>query len=285
MPLSWVFLPSNYQHSPPFSSSIRPLPFKSFSIFCDKLPVAFLLVMCIPTFISWTVFPMIDSKAVFFSIREPSLVRFSIFITHETTSGCQLIIWKFAFILPLISTFIDTFTMFFSSYILSFIRRHISRLWPSLTPFTIRKITLPLAFISIPYALKGKYSSTLSLLLVKFSFVVPTLWANESSLTWRDSFNQRAFITATIRIDKMPWPMGHSLLPFAIGIVDESHIIDSICWCVFGSNGHLKAGSRLKRPQFLLYLDDIGMLLWYMFYWWIIFDELILTFNSFVPYS
>ena len=161
--------------------------------------MSFFAIFRIPALVNWSIFPLINTKSMFFAIYKASLVDLSIFVLHYSFSCSQIIIRKIAFVLPVLSFILST-PMLFTRNIFSFVNWQITWLYPSLFAFSIRQISLPSAFISIAYLFKRKHSSSLCLLLKKLAFVIPSLWTYKSALSTWDSFYKWPDIATAIWI-------------------------------------------------------------------------------------
>jgi hypothetical protein len=85
------------------------------------------------------------------------------------------------------------------------------------------------------------------------------LGAHEASLPIRHSLRKIAIVEAAIAIEQASLSAGQSVSPLAIGIVDQSFIIDSVGARFSDSFGGLKVGGWLEGFYLCLDFDDLGV--------------------------
>ena len=172
--------------------------------------------------------------------------------------------------------------MFFSSNIFTLIRGNRTRSCPCFMTFSIGKISFPLSFISISNSFVRESSYSLGLFLKQVSLVIPSLRADESSLSTRHTFYESTSIATSIGIIESSSSMRNSVFPFAVRSIDHSSIIDGICLWIFFSSWELRVKFGLKLFKFFFDFDDIAMRFGYGINWCKIFNELILVINALI---
>lgn len=223
----------NYTLALPFS--VYPFPLKHFPIGISVFAYSMFFVILVNPLKFRMIRPSISTVSMFFPVQKITFINLSVLI-HDTTLSVEHIVLKAAIIVKI---WCDIFSLSMLDTIkkLTFVKNGPIASLPGFFSKAIREISSPISFILKAIFLKYKFSPSLSLLIFQLTFIIPSVYANESSLSMRYTIFNISDIVAPIRIKQFTSSMRHAVFPLSILFVDKAFFIQGIrkrLNCTFG---------------------------------------------------
>ena len=200
-----------------------PLTLKYFTVVARKLARSVFEILFVKALKFRVVRPYVNSMSMHFAIQEVPFVSLTIFVqsfsfsVHVVVLESPLICESWSEIFPI--------PMFCAVQILTFVSDYLIISSPGLSSVPIWKVSSPITLKFNTIFFEYKLPLTFSLLIFKFTFIIPTVIADKSAFSVWNSIFKIAYVIATIRIKQLSSTMRHAIFPLAILAIYKTFFI------------------------------------------------------------